>query len=139
MAAGKDLPKNVVGVLADSGYTTAKEMIQKTIAEMGMPAKIAYPFVKLGAKLFGHFDLEEDSPIEAAKRIKIPAIFTHCEGDKFVPYEMTVRCYEACTAPKVLYIVPGGAHGLPYPTDEEGYIAAVKEYEALCFANRKKS
>ncbi len=138
MAAGKELPENVIGVLADSGYTTAKEMIQKTIAEMGLPAKLAYPFVKCGARLFGRFDLEEDSPLEAVKRIKIPVIFTHCEGDRFVPCEMSRRMYAACNAPKILNIVPGGAHGMPYPVDEEKYIEAVKEYVALCHANRKK-
>jgi hypothetical protein len=29
MAAGQDLPKNVIGVLADCGYTSAKEIIQE--------------------------------------------------------------------------------------------------------------
>ena len=44
MAAGKPLPHQVKGVLADCGYTTARAMIEKTIREMHLPVQLAYPF-----------------------------------------------------------------------------------------------
>ncbi len=122
MAAGKPLPKNVIGVLADCGYTSAKDIIRKVIAEMKLPPKLLYPFVKLGAQLFGRFDLEETSPIEAMRTCTLPIVFAHGESDDFVPCEMSRRNYEACTAPKRLITVPGAGHGLAYPADPERYL-----------------
>ena len=74
MAAGKELPENVVGVLADCGFSTAKDIICKVIRQMKLPVKLAYPFVRLAARLFGGFDLEEYSAQEAMKNCKIPVI-----------------------------------------------------------------
>ena len=97
MAAGEALPPNVIGVLADCGYSSPKAIIQKVIRQLGLPAGLLYPFVKLGAKVFGRFDLEETSPEEAVKRCKVPVLFFHGEADDFVPCQMSRINYEACT------------------------------------------
>ena len=130
MAAGYELPPQVVGVLADCGYTSAKEIIGKVIREdMKLPEKLAYPFVKLAARLFGRFDLEELPPIEAVKRCKVPVIFFHGEEDGFVPCEMSVRNFEACAAPrKKLVTIPGADHGLSYPVDKETYLRELGDF-----------
>ncbi len=130
MAAGYDLPKQVVGVLADCGYTSAKEIICKVIrTDMKLPEKIVYPFVKLAARVFGHFDLEEMPPIEAVKRCKVPVIFYHGESDGFVPCEMSVKNHDACQAPrKKLVTIPGADHGLAYPVAKQVYLDALKEF-----------
>ncbi len=128
VAAGKPLPKNVVGVLADCGYTSPKEIIKKVIHRMKLPADLLYPFVKLGAKLYGGFDLEEASPIEAMKSCSVPIIFFHGEADDFVPCEMSKANYEACTAPKRILTVPEAGHGLGYLVDGKGYLAALAEF-----------
>ena len=52
MAAGKPLPKNVIGVLADCGYSSPKAIMKTVIRRMGLPGDLAYPFVRLGANLF---------------------------------------------------------------------------------------
>lgn len=127
-AAGKPLPKNVIGVLADCGYDSAKNIIQKVIADMGLPPRLAYPFVKLGARLFGHFDLEETSPLEAMKNCTVPVILFHGESDDFVPCQMSRNIYEACPTRKKLVTIPGAGHGLSYPTDPEGYRQALREF-----------
>ena len=94
MAAGMPLPANVTSVLADCGYTSAKEIIEKVIkVDMKLPPKLAYPFVKLGAKVFGGFDLEENPPIDAVTNTKIPIIFIHGSNDAFVPCDMSRRCH----------------------------------------------
>ncbi|MBO5078217.1 MAG: alpha/beta hydrolase [Oscillospiraceae bacterium] len=127
-AAGKPLPENVIGVLADCGYDSAKNIIQKVIGDMGLPPKLAYSFVKLGARLFGHFDLEETSPLEAMKTCAVPVILFHGENDDFVPCQMSRNIYEACPSRKKLVTVPGAGHGLSYPTDPEGYRQALQEF-----------
>ncbi len=128
MAAGKTLPKQVVGVLADCGYSSPKEIIKVVIKQMGLPTELAYPFVKLGARLYGGFDLEEDSPVEAVKRSKLPVIFFHGEQDDFVPCYMSRENYEACASRKQLVTVPGAGHGLSYPVAPERYLQAVADF-----------
>jgi len=135
IAGGCDLPENVVGILADCGFHSSKAIIQKTIQEMGLPPKLAYPFARLGARIYGHFDLEETSPEEALKRCKVPVIFFHGEDDDYVPCEMSRISYEACASRKKLVTVPGAGHGLSYPVAPEQYIEALREFfgpEASC-------
>lgn len=128
MASAMDLPSNVISALADCGYTSAKEIIKKVIRQMKLPANLLYPFVKLGAKLYGHFDLEETTPIEAMKHCRIPIIFIHGETDDFVPCEMSYANYEACVAPKKIFTVANAGHGLCYLLDNDGYFKALKDF-----------
>lgn len=128
MAAGTPLPKNVIGVLADCGYSSAKEIIKVVIRKMGLPVGLSYPFVKLGAKLYGHFDLEETSPVDAVKKSTVPIIFFHGEDDDFVPCEMSRINYEACVSKKMLVTVPGAGHGLSYPIEPETYLGALTDF-----------
>lgn len=130
LAAGRELPSNVIGALADCGYTSANAIIKKVIRQIHLPADLLYPVVKLSARLYGKFDLEEDSPIEAMGRCTVPMIFAHGENDDFVPCDMSRECYAACTAPKLLITVPHAGHGLCYPVDPEGYLSALREFES---------
>ena len=128
MAAGKPLPKNVVGVLADCGFSSAKKIIQKCAKDIHCPFHLIYPFIKLGAKLFGHFDLEEYTPLEAMETCQVPVIFFHGEDDDFVPCEMSRANFEACAGRKRLVTVPGAGHGLSYPVDPERYLSELRAF-----------
>lgn len=127
-AAGNPLPVNVIGVLADCGYSTPADIIKSVIRQMNLPAELAYPFVKLGAKLFGKFDLEEISPIESVKKCKIPVIFYHGEDDDYVPCEMSMINYQACPSRKELIIIPGAGHGLCYPIAPQHYLSSMEKF-----------
>lgn len=128
MAGGRELPENVIGILADCGYNSQKEIIQKTIREMGLPPRLAYPFAKLGARVFGHFNLEEITPEEAVKHCKVPVLFFHGDTDDYVPCYMSQKTYEACASRKQLVIIPGAGHGLSYPVGKETYMKAAREF-----------
>lgn len=128
ITAGKPLPPQVIGVLADCGYSSAKDIIQKVIRDMKLPARLLYPFVRLGAKLFGKVDLEETSPMKAIQNITVPTIFFHGEGDKFVPCEMSQKLFDACTAPKRLVTVPDAGHGACYLKDGKRYVKELSEF-----------
>lgn len=136
MAGGMELPDNVVGILADCGYTSAKEIIAKVIRQLHLPVKLLYPLIKLGARIYGGFDLEETSPIEAMKRCRVPVIFIHGENDRFVPCEMSRENYEACTAPKRLLTVPNAGHGLSILVDREAYLGALEEFWENCIGEK---
>ena len=124
-----DLPENIVGIVADCGYTSAKDIIKKVVREMKLPPNILYPFVKLGARLYGGFNLDEFSPIEQVAKSKIPTIFVHGDQDFFVPIDMSERNFEASNATKKeLYIVEGAAHGLAYVVAGDKYLDKLSEF-----------
>ena len=128
MVSDQALPPNVLGILADCGFSSAKDIIKKVIRQMGLPAELGYPFVKLGAKLFGHFDLEAHSAVEAVRNATVPVIFFHGDGDDYVPCEMSRINYEACTSKKKLVIIPRAGHGLSYPVAPDVYLDALREF-----------
>lgn len=132
MAMGEELPSNVVCVLADCGYTSPKEIICKVIRDMHLPPAVFYPFVRLAARLFGRFDLEETSPLEAVTKTDVPLILIHGDADAFVPYDMSARIYEVCRSPKKLVPIKGAGHGLAYPADPEGYVQALADFQQEC-------
>lgn len=129
MAAGENLPENVIGILADCGFTSAEDIMKVVIRDkMHLPPNLSYPFVKLGAKLFGHFDLDSRSAIDAMADAKVPVIFYHGEADDFVPCDMSRRNFEACTSRKRLVTIPGAGHGLCYLVDPERYLKELDNF-----------
>ena len=122
MAAGQPLPPQVKGVLADCGFTSAKEIIQKVSRQIHLPGKLVYPLVWLGARLFGGFDLSQSDVPKALQTCTVPVVFIHGESDDFVPCSMSRRNYEACPSSKALLTVPGAGHGLAYMGDPDGYL-----------------
>ena len=130
MMADEELPSNVVGILADCGYSSARAIIQKVIKDMHLPPKLSYPFVKLGARVFGGFDLEEKTPLAALKNSRLPVIFFHGQGDDFVPCDMSREAYDACTSRKQLVTVPGAGHGLAYLSDPDTYLKELRAFFA---------
>lgn len=126
MAGGRELPENVIGILADCGFTSAKEIIREVIRTMKLPPRLIYPFVKLGARIFGGFDLEAWSAEEAVQHCKVPVIFFHGDADDFVPAWMSRKNYESCASRKELILIPGAGHGLSYPAAQEEYLEHVR-------------
>lgn len=128
MAAGRKLPENVICILADCGYSSPKEIIKKVINDMKLPAKLLFPFVKLGARIFGGFNIDETSALDAMKRCKVPVIFIHGEDDNYVPCDMSRKVYSLCPTSKILFTVPKAGHGLAYLVDTQGYFKALTEF-----------
>ena len=128
IASGCDLPPNVIGVLADCGFHSAKDIIMSVSRSLNLPARLLYPFIRFGAKVFGHFDLEEISAEESVANCKVPVLFFHGETDNYVPCEMSRINYEACNSRKKLITIPNAGHGLSYPVARERYLKEAKEF-----------
>ncbi len=128
-AASMPLPPNVVGVLADCGFTSAEAIIKKVMRDMHLPPALLYPLVRLGARLFGGFDPSGNSAIESMRRTSLPVIFFHGNADGYVPCAMSEENYRACAAErKHLVITPGADHGLCFPADQETYFKEVRAF-----------
>ncbi len=128
MASNLDLPNNVIGILADCGYDSPKNIIKKYIKDRKLPPEVFYPFVFLGALLFGHFKLNSSSPIECVKEAKVPIIFIHGESDTFIPYQMSENLYNSCNSRKHITIIKNAEHGISYLIEPELYVNELNEF-----------
>ena len=129
MASSLNLPESVVGVVADCGYSSPKEIIKTVIKKMHLPPSIFYPFVKWGGKIFGKFNIEETSPEEEVKKTRLPIIFIHGDKDDFVPCEMSEKNYRACASVCALEIFEGASHGAAFLVDPDRYIKVLADFE----------
>ncbi len=128
MASNLDLPANVIGVLADCPYNMPKDIIMKVVKDMKLPPKVVYPFIKLGARMYGNFLLDSASPIESVKETKLPIIFFHGTNDDYVPCEMSQKLFDACQSEKELVTIEGGSHGTSYMKDPDKYIDKLNSF-----------
>lgn len=132
MTSELELPSNVVGIIADCPYSSPKEIVQRVAKGMHFPPNLAYPFIRLGALIFGHFNIEESDAVSAVKNAKVPILLIHGEADSFVPCEMSRRIYEACASPKMLEVFPDAEHGMSYMSDIPRYRQVIKDFFEFC-------
>ena len=116
----KNLPKNVKGISADCGFSSPYDIILKEVSKtLKFNAKFLMLGVNLWCRLIAKFDLKEYSSIKTVKNSKVPILFIHGKKDELVPYEMTMKTYDACTQDKDLVIVENAGHGTSFLVDEQ--------------------
>ena len=123
MASSLELPENVLGIIADCPYSSPADIIRKVCRDRHLPDHLAYPFIKLGARIYGRFDLEEITAAGAVTHASVPILLLHGEEDRFVPCQMSHEIKEACQSPVTLCTFPGAGHGLCYMVDPIRYEA----------------
>ena len=135
MATDTDLPKNVVGVIADCPYSSPKDIIAKVCTDRGMP-KLIYPIVTLGALVFGRFNPNKEGAVKSVKNSRVPILILHGEKDGFVPVSMAWEIYESATCQKQIFIFENADHGTCYMSDPERYEHAVADFIKYCLKSR---
>lgn len=128
MASGLRLPDSVRGVVADAPYTSPRAIIRKVCGDMKIPADLAYPFLWLGARLFGGFGLTDADAAEAVKHTKVPILLIHGEDDRFVPCDMGRQIAAANPEMVELHTFPGAGHGLSFLIDRPRYEKIAKDF-----------
>ena len=121
MAAGLDLPENVRCVVADSPYSSPKEIICSVCRRLGLPPALLWPFIDLGARLFGHFRPDEMTAADAVKAARVPVLILHGEEDRYVPCEMSAAIAGANGAIVERHTFPAAGHGISFLVDPERY------------------
>ena len=116
LASCFDFPANVRAIIADCGFTSPYEIAKSVLRRdyPKAPDSLLLPLCSLVTRLFAGFGLRDGSTIDAVRESRYPILFLHGTGDTFVPYEMTKRAFDACTAPKRLILVDGAEHGKSY-------------------------
>ncbi|MCR5744016.1 MAG: alpha/beta hydrolase [Lachnospiraceae bacterium] len=129
MAAGKPLPDEVAGIIADCGFSDPVKMLSHFCENSAhLPA---HPFVDSVIRMIRRrtgVDVSSFSALTALKCATKPILFIHGDADGFVPMEMTMEDYEACASPKKLLIVKGADHCMSDLVDHDAYYAAVEEF-----------
>ena len=116
LASCFDFPANVRAIIADCGFTSPYEIAKSVLRRDApkAPVSLLLPLCSLVTRLFAGFGLRDGSTIDAVRESRYPILFLHGTGDTFVPYDMTKRAFDACTAPKRLILVDGAEHGKSY-------------------------
>lgn len=129
MVSGMELPGNVKAVVADCPYDAPSNIIKKVLGQdMGMPVSIVYPLIRFGGMVYGRFNLNGDSPLEAVKRTKLPILLIHGDDDRFVPYAMSENIHGAAPEKITFHTVPGAGHALNYVKDPKTYTRVLREF-----------
>ena len=130
MASDLELPANVKGIVSDCPYASAMDIILDVAKKTDMPFPdwLVKPFVILGAKIFGGFDVLETDAIRAVRNTKVPILLIHGEDDRYVPCEMSEAVALANPEMVTRYTFPTAAHGISYLVDTPRYHTIVKEF-----------
>ena len=133
MASALPLPKNVVGIAADCGYTSPQEIF-KHITNNNLHLSYGFHSRDIEGQCRRKIRLSpgDISTVSALKYNTRPVMLAHGTEDSFVPVEMTYENYKAIKGPKQLLIVPGADHGMSYYVETEKYQKAVRDFFRLC-------
>ncbi|MBR7041060.1 MAG: alpha/beta hydrolase [Clostridia bacterium] len=128
MASGLQLPDNVKGIIADCPFTSPGQIIRKVCADMKIPARIAWPFIRLGARIYGRFDTDSADAEEAVRHKPVPILLIHGEDDRFVPCDMGRKIAAANPDMVELHTFPGAGHGLSFLIDKTRYVRIIRAF-----------
>ncbi len=127
MASDMDMP-NVAAIVADCPYSSPADIIRKVCRDRHLPDHLSYPFIWLGARIFGGFSLNAITSVEAVRNAKSPILLIHGEDDRFVPCRMSHEIYKACGSDAQIHTFPDSGHGLCYMIDPVRYERIVTRF-----------
>ena len=128
MASGLELPANVKGIVADCPYSVPMDIILHVGKSNPLPQWLIRPFVILGAKIYGGFDIQEADATEAVKNTKVPILILHGAADDFVPAVMSEQAQLSNPSMIRRETFPGAGHALSYLFDTPRYWNIVHEF-----------
>ena len=122
-ASGEEqLPKQVIGIVADCGYTDVKEaLLVQMKALFHVPSRLFVPICSWYASHKAGFSFSEGKPIEQVKKARAPIFIVHGEDDFIVPVSMAYKLYDACQSEKDLLIVKHASHAESIAVNPEDY------------------
>ena len=128
MAAGLELPGNIRHIFTDCPYSDAGVIIRKVCIDRKLPDAMLYPFLCLGARIFGHFRLTEITAAEAVKNCAVPIMIIHGEKDGFVPAYMSEEIQKASPEHIRRIVFPEADHSLSQYVDRKRYKKLAEDF-----------
>jgi len=129
MTSGEDLPNEVKGIIADSGYSTVKDELAHQLKHLyGLPAFPLLDVTSVITKMRAGYTLGGASSIEQVKNNELPLLIIHGEDDDLVPTAMSQEIYDAAGGEKELWLVPGAGHTKAFDNVTEEFNERVKDF-----------
>ena len=111
MTSGENLPSNVKAIVADCAYTSAwDEFSYQLETYLKVPSSYILNVTNMVTKLKAGYSLKEASAMECVKKATVHILYIHGDKDKFVPYSMMDKLYDATSSPKEKLTIDGGEH-----------------------------
>ncbi len=128
MASSLGLPENVKGIVADCPYSAPKDIICHVMEKENRKPWLVWPFVRLGARIWGGFHICDSSAAESVKTAKVPILVLHGEADTFVPCGMSAKIQLANPDMVRRFTFPGADHGLSFMVDASRYRKLIVDF-----------
>lgn len=133
LAAGYSLPENVIGIIADCGFTSPVDII-KIVAKKSFKINASFfiPILNLCCLIFGGFSLYKSNTRDTVKNTDLPILFVHGKADNFVPCEMSQTAYDNCNKNCKILLVENAGHGLSFLVDTENVKRELENFIKKC-------
>ena len=128
MASSEDL-SNIRCIIADSPFSSPKEIIKKVIKEdLKLPKTIFYPLVYLSSIIYGHFNLNKTTAEKETLNTKYRILIIHGEDDRFVPSKMSEGIAHSNPTMIKRITFKDAGHGLSFIEDYDRYKREVIDF-----------
>lgn len=129
MVSGEELPDEVKGIIADSGYTTVKEELQHQLKHLyGLPSFPILDVTSVITNIRAGYTFGEASAIDQVKKNKVPIFIIHGDADDLVPTWMGEKLYEAAGGEKEIWIPENVGHTKAFDIYTEEFIERVLDF-----------
>lgn len=134
MASDLNLPASVRGIVADCGYTTARDQFAYVLKAHGKGCLSGFVLwaTNLICKVAAGYGFSDCSALDAVADTKIPVFVIHGTKDDFVPTFMGKEIFEACVSEKELWLAEGAGHAESYYLHKEEYERKVLGFFHRC-------
>ncbi|WP_188206982.1 alpha/beta hydrolase [Alkalibacillus aidingensis] len=129
MTSGEELPDEVKGIVADSGYSTVKEELAYQLENIyGLPPFPLLDVTSVITNIRAGYYLGEASAVDQVQENTLPLLIIHGEGDDLVPTTMAHEIFEAAGGDKELWLVPDAGHTKAFDNVTEEFYERVSNF-----------
>ncbi len=129
MTSGERLPSNVRVVIEDCGYTSAWEEFAYELKTLfHMPTFPALYNANVITKIRAKYSVKKASAIKQVAKSKTPTLFIHGDKDKFVPFYMLDKLYDAASCKKEKLVIKNAGHAEAQRVEPERYWRGVRRF-----------
>lgn len=129
MTTGEELPSNIKVAIEDCGYTSIWDEFSYMLKDLyELPDFPALNMASLVTRIKAGYFLEEGSAIKQVAKSKTPTLFIHGKEDKFVPYSMLEKVYEAASCEKQKLEIEEAEHALSASVNPQLYWTTIFEF-----------
>ena len=129
MTSGEKLPSNVRIIIEDCGYTSLwDEFAYELKYIFKLPTFPTLYNANIMTKIRAGYSLKKASCIKQLKKSTVPTLFIHGDQDKFVPFYMLDKLYDAAKCKKEKLVIKGAGHAEAQEIDSQKYWHTVRKF-----------